>query len=537
VAIDVSTLSADGRGVLSAAVRRNRNIIAARARENPNVFAVHVLRDDRTGRRIRQGPHHVKWHELAAAHDRLLIWSAVDMGKTVGLSIGRTLWELGRNPNLRIAILSKTKNLAQKIVRTCGQHISKSAPLHEVFPHLVPETDPSLPWTSLALTVAGRLGDPKDPSVQAAGAFGNIIGSRIDRLIIDDILDSVNTRTPAPRDALYDWVRAIMGRLSEDARVLMVGNAWHPDDVMHRFASEPGYTAYKFPVMDKQGTPTWPEHWSAARIEKARTVDFGPLDFARQLLCQPRDDDSARFKREWLETALTRGIGLEMLCTRQELLDELASPAQAAIYRLSGQDCSGIRVYVGVDLGVQQHARADPSAFVAVAALPDGSRRLLHVECGRWGAPEILSRIEDHNTRYQPIFIVENVGAQDYILQMVRHTSAIPVLPFTTGKQKASVEFGVEAIAAELHAGKWIFPCESRTAMNREVNDLVQEVLSYEPPPTHTGDRLMGMYFAQSAIRAEEARRGGYGSAKARVLVFGVDEQDAAQDAFGSDPT
>lgn len=524
--IDTTALSEDGRSVLNAAVRRNRNIIAARARQNPDIFAVHVLRDERSGRRIKQAPHHQEWHRLLAEHDRLIIWSHVDAGKTAQLSIGRVLWELGRNPNLRFVILSKTKNLAQKIVRTCGQYIEKSAALHEVFPNLVPDKDPSLPWTSLSLTVAGRAGDPKDPSIQASGAFGNIIGSRIDRLVIDDILDSVNTRTRAPRDNLYDWVRALMGRLADDARIWMVGNAWHPDDVMHRFAQETGYKAYRFPVMNKDGVPMWPEHWSERRIEKARTVDFGPLDFARQLLCQPRDDESARFKREWLETALDRGVGLRQLRTRTDLIDELSDPATAAIYRLSGIDVSGIRIYVGVDLAVQQHARADLTTFVVVAMLPNGTRRLVHVESGRWGAPEILERIKDHNTRYLPTFVIENVAAQHYILQLIKHDTAIPVLPYTTGKQKAHPEFGIEAIAAELESGKWIFPCRSRTDMDKEVHELVQELLGYEPPPTHTGDRLMGMFFAQATIRAEEARAMGQRSEKQTVQVFGATPEE-----------
>lgn len=523
---DLDGMTPDERSVLAAAARRQRAIIAQHARTDPNVFAVHVLRDERNGKRIRQARHHKEWHRLLEEQDRLIVWSHVDAGKTAQLSIGRVLWELGRNPNLRFAILSKTKNLAQKIVRTCGQYIEKSAPLHEVFPRLVPDKDPSLPWTSLSLTVAGRAGDPKDPSIQASGAFGNIIGSRIDRLVIDDILDSVNTRTRAPRDNLYEWIRAIMGRLTEDARVWMVGNAWHPDDVMHRFADETGYKAYRFPVMNKDGVPLWPEHWSPARIEKARTVDFGPLDFARQLMCQPRDDDSARFKREWLETALDRGVGLRMLRTRQELLDELGDPALAKTYRLApDNDVSDVRIYIGVDLAVQQHARADLTTFVAVALLPNGTRRLVHVESGRWGAPEILERIKQHNTRYTPIFVIENVAAQDYIRQLIKHDTAIPVLPYTTGKQKAHPEFGVEAIAAELESGKWIFPCRSRTDMDKEMHELVQEILGYEPPPTHTGDRLMGLFFAQATIRKEEARAMGTGTEKQTVQVFGAEPE------------
>lgn len=458
------------------------------------------------------------------------------------ISIARPLWELGRKPNMRIAIGSKTKPLAQKIVRSCQQIIAgethSAHAYREVFPHVRPAKDPSLPWTSLAITIE-RDTPAKDPSVQAFGNFGNIIGSRIDLLILDDVLDQTNTRTPAPRDALWDWVRStLFGRLTDRARVVLIGNAWHPDDLMHRFEREPRFSGFRFPVLDSAGVPTWPERWSIERIEAARE-DFGPLDYARQLFCQPRDDDSARFKREWVEAALARGVGLNFLATRADVLEELTDPATAALYRLGRVLADDkVRIYTGVDLAVQQHAAADLSSFVTIAALPDGTRRLCSIESGRWGAPEILARIEQHDQRYQPIFVVENVGAQDYIVQLVRATSAIPVIPYTTGRTKAHPEFGVEGIAAELAAAKWIFPNAGvgdgrGPKMHRETFALVQDLLSYDPR-SHTGDRLMALFFAREGARSTEAR---LGSGRARATVISTKGEDPKPAPVAEKPT
>lgn len=534
MAIPVDVLSEDVREALPEIARQRHRAIVARAREDPVVFGAHVLRDEKTGKRIKPSPAHIRWHELIDTHDRLIMWAHVEAGKTAQISVGRTLWELGRNPIIRVAIGSKTKPLAQKIVRSCQQIIAGDTPsahaYREVFPGIKPAHDPSLPWTSLAITVE-RNTPAKDPSVQAFGNFGNIIGSRIDLLILDDVLDQTNTRTPAPREALWDWVRStLFGRLTDRARVVIIGNAWHPDDLMHRFEREPRFRGFRFPVLDSAGVPTWPERWSLERIEAARE-DFGPLDYARQLFCQPRDDDSARFKREWVEAALARGAGLDFLPTRAEVLEELTDPATAALYKLGRVLATDkVRIYTGVDLAVQQHAAADLSSFVTIAALPDGTRRLCSIESGRWGAPEILKRIEEHDQRYQPIFVVENVGAQDYIVQLVRASSAIPVIPYTTGKTKAHPEFGVEGIAAELASAKWIFPNSGTgdargVKMHREVFALVQELLSYDPR-SHTGDRLMAMFFAREGARTTEAR---LGSGRARATVIKVEDDEGTK--------
>lgn len=520
-----------------AAARSARRAVARLAREDASVFNQFVLRDERTGKRIKQAPMHRQWHRLIDMHQRLVFWAHVDAGKTQQVSVGRILWELGRNPNLRTVVITKTSDLAQKIVRSAGQYIEKSDALREVFPDLRPSSDPSLPWTSQKLTVERQV-FAKEASVQASGVFGNILGTRIDLLVLDDVIDAENTRTATPREHLWNWVRAtLFGRLSEEARVVVMGNAWHPEDLLHRLGREPRFKAYRFPVQNAAGELTWPDHWSEDRIAKAR-LDMGPLEFSRALLCQARDDETARFKREWIERCTLRGKGLSLLHTAGDLLEEVArgqygtfgiqdfdgavteERAADAARRLGDSEREGpiaVRFYTGVDLAVQAHAAADLTCIFTIAVLPNGDRRIMAVESGRWAAPEILKRIVDHHQRYGSICVVENNAAQDYLVQMLREHTAVPVRGFTTGKQKASPEFGVESLAAEFANGKWIIPSgPNGTERGKELDAWVTELVHYEPPPAHTGDRLMACWFAREGARPGEGRGGVVG-----VRVFG----------------
>jgi len=63
------------------------------------------------------------------------------------------------------------------------------------------------------------------------------------------------------------------------------------------------------------------------------------------------------------------------------------------------------------------------------------------------------------------------------------------VRPFTTGRNKVHPEFGIESLAAEMAAGKWIIPNRDGK-MHSEVEALINEMLYYDPK-AHTGDRLM----------------------------------------------
>ena len=466
---------------MTAAVAKQK--LAALARMSGAAFNAYVLKDEHTGDPVRMAPMHREWHQLVDKHPRLNIIAHVESAKTANLSIGRVLFELGKNPNTRCVIVSNTVAQATKIVRSIAGYLDKSKELKEVFPDLrQAETGP---WTNTQLTVK-RKGSPKDPSVQATGVHGSIVGARIDLLILDDLLDYENARTPGLREDLWNWVHStLFGRLTANSRVICVGNAYHRDDFLHRLEQNaPYWKTVRYPVIRDDGTPSWPDRWPLERISQKRD-ELGPVEFARQLLCKARDDAEARFKKEWLDTCMARGNG-------RTLQHAVAAPPP------------GCSIYTGVDLAVQQHSSADLTAFVTIMVYPNGDREILNIESGRMAGPQIIQKVQELYHRYQGIFFVENNSAQDFLLQFMRQSSAIPVKPFTTGRNKLHPEFGVEGLAAEMSMGKWIIPNRDGN-MHAEVSALVNDMLYYDPK-SHTGDRLMACWMAREAARLGNIR-------------------------------
>ena len=525
---EFQNLAPEEQKAIREAARNFRRQRVDLARRDANIFCELVLRDERNGALIRQAPMHMKWQELITGYSRLCIWSHVEGGKTNQVAIGRVLWELGRNPNIRICVVSKTTDMAKKIVRAIGQYISGDGPgskaLREVFPNLRPSRDPSLTWTAQSLTVE-RPVTAKDPSVSATGVEGNIHGSRIDLLVVDDIIDLDNTRTSSKRDAVWSWLRGTaMGRLTAGARVVVMGNAWHPDDAMHRLWKEAGFSRFTFPVIDEQGNLSWPEVWPHSRIEEAR-VDRGPLEFARSLLCVARDDESARFKKEYVAKALAAGQGKRLCKNSAELFSDLAaegllreddgtpiSVADVAAWdsarrlgsSIEPETLGGVRLFTGVDLAVSKQTAADLSAFFTIAVLRDGRRRVVDIRGGRWSGPEIIKRIIDLWRAFSSTFIVENNGTQGYIHQFVAAQAIpVPVIPYRTGAQKADPVLGVEGLAVEFNSDRWIIPCGLDGTRSAETDAWIQDLYEYDPSQ-HTGDRLMASWFAREGNRPFE---------------------------------
>jgi hypothetical protein len=364
--------------------------LAKSAQRDPAVFCQFVLRNEEDGSPIRLAPVHEEWHDILSTHDRVVLWSATELGKSSEISIGRVLWEIGRNPNIRILVLSSAAGGARKIVRALKNYIERSVEFRMVFPLIVPDkSDTTGLWTNEAFIVK-RSSMSKDPTVQASGFGGNILGGRYDLIIVDDYLTAENTYSDHLRDKFYSWLKStVEGRRTRRARLWFVGNAWHLDDAMHRYAGEPQTFSKKFPVRDAAGKLAWEEVWPHDRIDK-EIQNRGPVEAPRSMFCDPVADADRRFKEAYIKLALTNGDGIELA------------------YSLAAVP-PGWRTVTGVDVAVSKKMKSDRSAIATIAVSErDGTRVLLDLESGKWDGPELVDRIIDANRRFNSLVLVES---------------------------------------------------------------------------------------------------------------------------------
>ena len=453
--------------------------LASLAHRDPATFCEFVLRDERTGKRIMNGGMHETWHRFVTQNDRVVIWASVESGKTQQITIGRTLWELGHDPSKRCLVVSKSKNQAEKFIRPMRYYIENSTEMRLVFPRM----RPGKRWADGAFDIAGKEGAAKDFSVECCGLDGNILGARYDFVVIDDLLDWETTRTRYQREKVLSWLRTtVFGRLTADAKVVFLANAWEKDDAAHIFASE-GWANMRSPLIDwNTGSLAWASRWTRERIETYKEAN--PSEFDRQIMCIPRKPGEQRFREEWLQRCLERGKGRTMVYELGDLPD-------------------GHRVVTGVDLGIGQKDHHDLTAICTLLVSPNKEREILWMEAGRWSAPDIISRVLAQHERYGSVIFVENNAAQDFLVQFARLEGGnVPIRRFTTGRNKWHPSYGVEGLAAEMSAGRWIIPCGTGQA-EEEIQKWMDE-MRYFDPGSHTGDRLMASWIAREGARRGE---------------------------------
>lgn len=485
--IDLEQAAADA---LAAMAKALDVLQVAEARRSPDAFVQYCFRHEGTNDIIENADHHKEWHRFFNENPRAILFAPVEHGKTQHV-IGRVIFELGKNPNKRLAIVSNTAEPhATKILSAIRTHIESNPRVHKVFPNLKPSDQPGDPWGQTRITVK-RDTIAKDPSVQSLGIYGPINGARLDGIVLDDILNFENTRTPEQIEKLLGWLDTeVFTRVSEEGWIHWIGTPWNPNDPMHVVAKRPAwasrrYSAVHNPKDDKENwRPVWPEQFSLARLHRIYDGTT-PTNFARKYLCEVRMDETSRFQQAWIDRAKLLGRGRAML-TRQP----------------HGPDGMPFRCFTGVDLGIGQGEGHDLSVIFTIAV--DNYRRkvVCEIQAGRWPAPEIVTRIQSTSIRFNSQVFVEDNQAQAFIVQWLNGENRIPVTGFTTSAaRKFDEHFGVESLAVELRNGGWVIPCDNNLVCTPEVEAWIQGMLFYTPD-AHTSDHLMAAWFAREAARA-----------------------------------
>jgi hypothetical protein len=160
-------------------------------------------------------------------------------GKSTHLSVGYPLWEMAKNRNVRILIVSSTSTIASGFITEILNHIEGNDKYADWSKAISPDDTPVHPkkrkvvkmeekWSGGAFTIDRPELSLKDPTVQAIGLFGSSLSKRADVIICDDIVNQENSETEEQRQKIKDWVyTTVMPILVPGGRFIYLGNTWH----------------------------------------------------------------------------------------------------------------------------------------------------------------------------------------------------------------------------------------------------------------------------------------------------------------------
>lgn len=147
--------------------------------------------------------------------DRLIVMAFRGAAKS-WITAAYVLWNLHRNPQLKIGVFSGSGRRSVNFVNFCLNLIAEV----ECLKYLRPK--PNQRQSSSSFDVGPSLPD-QTPSVFAAGITAQIVGFRADIIVADDVETNKNSMTPDMREKLSDAVREFDAIIKPFGQIIFLG--------------------------------------------------------------------------------------------------------------------------------------------------------------------------------------------------------------------------------------------------------------------------------------------------------------------------
>lgn len=457
--------------------------------------------------------------------------------KSQCFTINYPIWEMHRNPNVRIMIVSANDDIAASFNRAIMNNLMNNQKLIDSFGSLAPEFQEKQKWGEKAIIIR-RDTMEKDPTVAAIGVGGRLISRRADIIIIDDLIDIETARTATGRRKTREWYEnVLLPILEEGGRLILAGTSWYRGDIYDtlwqesefdirlklkalmysdKYQRDDGkeiryipYDLLEWPLAQKvedvfsdeiihhyrlhknlKGGTMWPEKWSYKKLMyKKVTQNMSNSSFMRQYLNEPSSEEEKLFKDSYIKGAMMAGARKTLLPTWDNANPDFSSGYGHMI------------IGMGIDLAISRKASADNRAIALWGLTEDRRRVPLYLDFGKWSLDETKQKIIELYHAFRPVKVrVETVAFQDMMRQELAED--IPIEGFhTTSSKKFNPETGISHMALLMEQGKMILPTsrENKTYYDR-VRQLITEMTVYSYDQ-HPGDVLMASWFACDILR------------------------------------
>ena len=160
--------------------------------------------------------------------------------KSTITTIGGILWDLLRNPNMRILIYSDSASKASNFLNGIKAHIEGKSPnsrFRDYFPGW--ETDPKRgKWNESEIIISPRQVSFPEPSVDTGGIETSKVGKHYDKIYFDDIVSDLNVTTKEQMDKVYECYKRSLSLLKPGGDVVITGTRWAFGDPYGRIIAD-----------------------------------------------------------------------------------------------------------------------------------------------------------------------------------------------------------------------------------------------------------------------------------------------------------
>ena len=331
-------------------------------------------------------PFHKALQVFMLAHQQSLQLAFRGAGKTTSCTIAYTILRIIQNRDIRILIASKTHQFTVDVLKEIKTHLTANERLIEVFGEFR-----GAKWDGSAIEVLGRTRPAKEPTITTVGAEGQVVGKHYDLIIVDDLVDEENARTPYMRDRLKTfYYKTLFPTLEPDGEIHFLGTRYHYSDLYgHLLANEMLECHQVVPAIGPNGASPWPSRFSSEHFHKLRER-LGTIIFNSQYQCDTEAMKGEIFEYDWIN---------------------FGGPSDVP---------SDGRLYMGVDVAISEKESADMFAMTLIS-VKGPKVYVLDFLCGHFSFRKQIDHIKAWNNRYSPVAIgIESNAYQLALAQEIK---------------------------------------------------------------------------------------------------------------------
>lgn len=305
--------------------------------------------------------------------------------KTSIVTVAKTIQVLLNNPNARVLIANQIWDMSRSFLSEIKEQLEKSQ-LKYIFGDFV-----SARWNADEIILRQRTKPLKEPSIKTTGVEAEQTGGHFDFIILDDLTGLQNSATQEQREKTKRFRRSMVNLLEPSGKIIDIGTRWHLDDTFSViFEKEYRYYDIMVRKVVENGKIIFPKHFSKkfddVRKDWVAAPEANCMDYIEHLKASmPIDEFCAQYMND--------PISSENQLFKQEM------------FKYWNRRPDGLYVAMTIDLAISQVSDADKTAIVIVGMSNDRQLYLLDYLRGQWTPSQIVDKVFEMQSRWQPFAI------------------------------------------------------------------------------------------------------------------------------------
>jgi len=407
---------------------------------------------------------HKEWINLFEKNKYVSLLAPRGHGKSwlVGAYI---VWKMVRDPNIRILTVTINQDKANEMMTFAQGHLVNNIKLIELFGEQKGFSEWSRSTLRLKRSGSGGVAH-KEPTFTVSSVTSSMVGGHYDIIILDDITDEKNSRTPYRRKELESWYNnTLTPMLEPEGQIISIGTKWHENDIHGYLSKLENYKTktYKAIIDEENEKVLWPERWSYKKLLQ-RKSGMGSIGFEMQYQNEIVSSEDSPIKRDWIEYAIEN-------------------------YKMIPQPFD---VYMGVDLS----SKGEETDYftISIIGISEGSVYLLDGLRTKASLFRQFELIKSYDRKWNPVKIgIEQAAQQKMIVDQLTESTTLPIIPIKSSIVNDRMS-RVQRLSVLFETG--------RIYLNPKLENWSNELISY--PRGANDDTIDSLSFAIQTSQLED---------------------------------